>query len=175
VGILYIKDVLPHIDATDFDWNSLLRPAYFVPENKKLDELLKEFQRKHVHLAMVVDEYGGTSGLITLEDVIEEIVGDITDEYDDVDLIYSKLDDRTFVFEGRAPLTDLYRVLGIDGKLFEDHKGDSETLGGFVLELTGRIPQKGERVNLHNFEFTVESADNKRVRRVKVHMKDDAD
>ena len=174
VGVLYIKDVLPHIDVTGFDWNSLLRPAYFVPENKKLDELLKEFQKKHVHLAIVVDEYGGTSGLITLEDVIEEIVGDITDEYDDVDLIYSKLDDRTYVFEGRAPLNDMYRVLGIDGKLFEEHKGDSETLGGFVLELTGRIPQKGERAALHNYDFTVESADNKRVRRVKVHMRDDA-
>ncbi len=173
VGVLYIKDVLPHIEVKDFDWNSLLRPAYFVPENKKLDELLKEFQKKHVHLAIVVDEYGGTSGMITLEDVIEEIVGDITDEYDDVDLIYSKLDDHTYVFEGRAPLTDMYRILGIDGKLFEEHKGESETLGGFVLELTGRIPQKGEQVSLHNFNFTVESADNKRVRRVKVHMRDE--
>jgi len=172
VGVLYIKDVLPHLDATDFEWNSLLRPAYFVPENKKLDELLKEFQKKHVHLAIVVDEYGGTSGIITLEDVIEEIVGDITDEFDDVDLIYSKLDDHTYVFEGRAPLTDMYRILGIDGKLFEEHKGESETLGGLVLELTGRIPQKGARVSLHNFHFTVESADNKRVRRVKVHMRD---
>lgn len=173
VGVLYIKDVLPHIEVKDFDWNSLLRPAYFVPENKKLDELLKEFQKKHVHLAIVVDEYGGTSGMITLEDVIEEIVGDITDEYDDVDLIYSKLDDHTYVFEGRAPLTDMYRILGIDGKLFDEHKGESETLGGFVLELTGRIPQKGEQVSLHNFNFTVESADNKRVRRVKVHMRDE--
>ncbi|MBS1938054.1 MAG: gliding motility-associated protein GldE [Bacteroidetes bacterium] len=174
VGVLYIKDVLPHIDAADFNWTALLRPALFVPENKKLDELLKEFQRKHVHLAVVVDEYGGTSGIITLEDVIEEIVGDITDEYDDVDLIYSKLDDRTYVFEGRAPLTDMYRILGIDGKLFEEHKGESETLGGFVLELTGRIPQKGERVSLQNFHFTVESADNKRVRRVKLHIDDAA-
>ena len=173
VGVLYIKDVLPHIEVKDFEWNSLLRPAYFVPENKKLDELLKEFQKKHVHLAIVVDEYGGTSGMITLEDVIEEIVGDITDEYDDVDLIYSKLDDHTYVFEGRAPLTDMYRILGIDGKLFEEHKGESETLGGFVLELTGRIPQKGEQVSLHNYNFTVESADNKRVRRVKVHMRDE--
>ena len=173
VGVLYIKDVLPHIAAVDFDWNSLLRPAYFVPENRKLDELLKDFQKKHVHLAIVVDEYGGTSGIITLEDVIEEIVGEITDEYDDVDLIYSKLDDHTYVFEGRAPLNDMYRVLNIDGKLFEDHKGESETIGGFVLELTGRIPQKGERVSLHNFDFTVESADNKRVRRVKVHFRDE--
>ena len=174
VGVLYIKDVLPPIAAVDFDWNALRRPAYFVPENKKLDELLKEFQKKHVHLAIVVDEYGGTSGIITLEDVIEEIVGDITDEYDDVDLIYSKLDDQTYVFEGKAPLTDMYRILEIDGKLFEEHKGDSETLGGFVLELTGKIPQKGERVTLHNFDFTVESADNKRVRRVKVHIRNEA-
>ncbi|HMN05061.1 MAG TPA: gliding motility-associated protein GldE [Flavobacteriales bacterium] len=170
VGVLYIKDVLPHIDQADFSWTTLLRPAYFVPENIKLDELLKEFQKKHVHLAVVVDEYGGTSGIITLEDVIEEIVGDITDEYDDVDLIYSKLDDSTYVFEGKAPLTDMYRILGIDGQLFEEHKGESETLGGFVLELTGRIPQKGERVSLENYTLTVESADNKRVRRVKVHM-----
>lgn len=174
VGVLYIKDVLPHIDATDYDWNSLLRPAYFVPENRKLDELLKDFQQKHVHLAIVVDEYGGTSGIVTLEDVIEEIVGEITDEYDDVDLLYSKLDDHTWVFEGRTPLTDLHRILGIDGKLIEEHKGESETLGGLVQELTGRIPQKGERINLHNFRFTVESADNKRVRRVKVHVRDDA-
>ncbi len=174
VGVLYIKDVLPHIEIPDFDWKTLLRPAYFVPENKKLDELLKEFQKKHVHLAIVVDEYGGTSGIVSMEDVIEEIVGDITDEYDDVDLIYSKLDDQTYVFEGKAPLTDMYRILGIDGKLFEEHKGESETLGGFVLELTGRIPQKGEHVALHNFDFTVESADNKRIRRVKIHMRDDA-
>lgn len=173
VGVLYIKDVLPHIEEHDFAWNSLLRPAYFVPETKKLDELLKEFQNKHVHLAIVVDEYGGTSGIITLEDVIEEIVGEITDEYDEEDLIYSKLDEHTYVFEGRAPLNDLYRVLGIDGKLFEDHKGESETLGGFVQELTGRIPQKGERISLHNFDFTVESADNKRIRRVKVHFRNE--
>ncbi len=173
VGVLYIKDVLPHIEAVDFDWNTLVRPAYFVPENKKLDDLLKEFQNKHVHLAIVVDEYGGTSGIITLEDVIEEIVGDITDEYDDVDLIYSKLDDSTYVFEGRAPLTDMYRILGIDGQFFDEHKGDSETLGGFVLELTGRIPQKGERISLHNYDFIVESADNKRIRRVKVHFRNE--
>ncbi|MBS1546825.1 MAG: gliding motility-associated protein GldE [Bacteroidetes bacterium] len=173
MGVLYIKDVLPHIDAADLDWNKLVRPAYFVPENKKLDELLKEFQNKHVHLAIVVDEYGGTSGIITLEDVIEEIVGEITDEFDEEELIYSKLDNQTYVFEGRAPLNDMYRVLGIDGRLFEEHKGESETLGGFVLELTGRIPQKGERVSLHNYDFTVESADNKRIRRVKVHFRNE--
>ena len=183
VGVLHIKDVLPHLDEKEFDWLTLPRTPYFIPENKKLDDLLKEFQSKKVHLAVVVDEYGGTSGIITLEDVIEEIVGDITDEYDDEDLIYSKLDDRTWIFEGKAPLADVYRVLGIDGpspeqtaarKVFEDNKGDSGTLGGFILELTGRIPQKGEHVPLRNFLFTMESADNKRVRRVKVHMRDEA-
>jgi putative hemolysin len=174
VGILYIKDVLPHIGKADLDWHTLMRSPYFVPESKKLDDLLKEFQSEKVHLAVVVDEYGGTSGIITLEDVIEEIVGDITDEYDDEDLIYSKLDDRTWVFEGRAPLPDVYRVLGVDGTLFEENKGDSGTLGGFILELTGRIPKKGERVDLQNYTFVVESSDNKRVRRVKLIMRDEA-
>ncbi len=163
MGVLHIKDVLPHIEEPDFEWRTLL-----------LDNLLLEFQKKKVHLAVVVDEYGGTSGIVTLEDVIEEIVGDITDEYDDEDLLYSKLDDRTWVFEGKAPISDVYRVLGTDGKVFEDNKGQSETLGGFILELMGRIPQKGERVDLRNWTFTVESSDNKRVRRVKVQMKEEA-
>ncbi|MDQ3101191.1 MAG: gliding motility-associated protein GldE [Bacteroidota bacterium] len=175
VGVLNIKDVLPHLDKEEFDWHSLLREPYFVPESKKLDDLLKEFQEEKVHLAVVVDEYGGTSGIITLEDVIEEIVGDITDEYDDEDLIYSKLDDRTWVFEGKAPLTDVYRVIGVDGQIFEDNRGDSGTLGGFVLELTGRIPKKGERVDLRNFTFVVEASDNKRVRRVKIVVRDEAE
>jgi putative hemolysin len=174
VGILYIKDVLPHINSESFDWHTLLREPYFVPENKKLDDLLKEFQKEKVHQAVVVDEHGGTSGIITLEDVIEEIVGDITDEYDEEDLIYSKLDDRTWVFEGRAPLPDVYRVLGIDGQVFEEQKGESGTLGGFVLELTGRIPKKGEQVALRNFIFVVEASDNKRIRRVKLTMHDEA-
>ncbi len=173
VGVLYIKDVLPHIGKTGFDWQSLMRVPYFVPEGKKLDDLLKEFQSEKVHLAVVVDEYGGTSGIITLEDVIEEIVGEITDEYDDEDLLYSKLDDHTWVFEGKTPLPDVYRVLGVDGKLFEDNKGDSGTLGGFILELTGRIPKKGERVDLRHYSFVVEASDNKRVRRVKLIMRDE--
>jgi len=174
IGVLYIKDVLPHLDKETYDWHSILRAPYFVPESKKLDDLLKEFQREKVHLAIVVDEYGGTSGIISLEDVIEEIVGDITDEYDDEDLIYSKLDDHTWVFEGRTSLTDMYRVLDIDGALFEENKGDSGTLGGFILELTGRIPKKGERAELRNFTFVVEGSDNKRIRRVKVIMRDEA-
>jgi len=172
VGVLHIKDVLPHIDKPDMDWKTLLREPYFVPETKKLDDLLREFQVKKMHLAVVVDEYGGTSGIITLEDVIEEIVGDITDEFDDEDLLYSKLDDHTWVFEGRAPLADVYRVLGTDGRLFEENKGESGTLGGFILELTGRIPLKGERVDLRNYSFIVESSDEKRVRRVKVQERE---
>lgn len=174
VGMLHIKDVLPHIHQEDFAWHGLLRDPYFVPENKKLDDLLKEFQHEKVHVAVVVDEHGGTSGLITLEDVIEEIVGDITDEFDEEELIYSKLDDRTWVFEGRAPLPDVYRVLGIDGQVFEENKGESGTLGGFVLELTGRIPKKGEQVSLRNFTFIVEASDNKRIRRVKLIQNDEA-
>ncbi len=173
IGVLYIKDVLPHLHKVDFDWHTLLREPYFVPESKKLDDLLKEFQSEKVHLAVVVDEYGGVSGIITMEDVIEEIVGDITDEYDDENLFYSKLDEHTWVFEGKTALTDLYRVMGIDGRLFEEHKGDSGTLGGFVLELTGRIPKKGDRVELQNYTFVVEASDNKRIRRVKVIQHDE--
>lgn len=172
IGVLHIKDVLPHLDNSTTDWRQLLREPWFVPEHKKLDGLLKEFQARRQHLAVVVDEYGGTSGIITLEDVIEEIVGDITDEYDDEELLYSRLDERTWVFEGRTSLTDLYRVMGIDGEAIEGNKGDSGTLGGFVLELTGRIPAKGELITFRNFRFTIESADNKRIRRIKVHLSD---
>lgn len=175
VGILYIKDILPHIDDPALDWHKLLREPYCVAESMKLDDLLKEFQVQKVHLAVVVDEYGGTSGIITLEDVIEEIVGEITDEYDDEDLIYSKLNDHTYIFEGRAPLPDVYRVLGIDGQVFEEHRGESGTLGGFILEMTGRIPKKGERVDLQHFTFVIEGSDNKRIRRVKLIMHADAD
>jgi putative hemolysin len=173
VGVLHIKDVLPHIEKAELNWQHLLREPYFVPENVKLSDLLVDFRSKKVHLAVVVDEYGGTSGIVTLEDVIEEIVGDITDEFDDEDVVYSKLDDHTWVFEGKTPLNDLYRVLGIEGREFEESKGESETLGGFVLELAGRIPQKGERTVWRNFSFTVEASDNKRVRRVKVIMNEE--
>ncbi len=173
IGVLHIKDVLPYLDKPDMDWLAHLREPCFVPETKKLDDMLKEFQRQKMHLAIVVDEYGGTSGLVTLEDVLEEIVGDITDEFDDEELTYTKLDDRTWVFEGRTPLNDLYRIMGIDGSLFEEHRGDSGTVGGFVLELTGRIPLKGERVSLRNLTFVVESSDNKRVRRVKISVGDE--
>src|SRR5690606_17035476 len=168
-GVLYVKDLLPYIDRKDFDWKTLQREAYFVPENKKLDNLLKEFQEMKNHLAIVVDEYGGTSGLITLEDIIEEIVGDISDEFDDDDLIFSKLDDHNFVFEGKTALKDFYRVLRLeDENLFEINKGESETIAGFVLEIAGVFPKKGEKIKFSNYTFEVEALDKKRIKQIKV-------
>jgi gliding motility-associated protein GldE len=168
-GVLYTKDLLQYIDKHEtFNWQTIIRPPFFVPENKKIDDLLREFQQKKIHLAIVVDEYGGTSGIVTLEDVIEEIVGEINDEFDDDELVYSKLDDNHFVFEGNAPLNDLYRILEIDGEMFEDAKGESDTLAGFILEIEGRIPQRGENIKFKNLLFTIESADSRKIKRVKV-------
>lgn len=168
-GVLYSKDLLQYMDETDdFNWHSIIRPPFFVPENKKIDDLLREFQYKKIHLAVVVDEYGGTSGIVTLEDVIEEIVGEINDEFDDDDLIYSKLDDSNYVFEGKAHLNDVYRVLQIDGEAFEDVKGEADTLAGLILELEERIPTKNETIQFKNLQFTIEAADNRRIKRVKV-------
>ena len=169
LGVLYSKDLLQYIDEKDdFNWHSIIRPPFFVPENKKIDDLLREFQHKKIHLAVVVDEYGGTSGIVTLEDVIEEIVGEINDEFDDDDLIYSKLDDSNYVFEGKAHLNDVYRVLQIDGEDFEDAKGEADTLAGLILEVEGRIPTKNEKIQFKNLFFTIEAADNRRIKRVKV-------
>lgn len=168
-GILYVKDLLPYIDRKAFDWVSLKREPYFVPENKKLDDLLAEFQKMKNHLAIVVDEYGGTSGLISLEDIIEEIVGDISDEFDDDDLVYSKLDDHNFVFEGKTPLKDFYRVMRLeDEEVFENSKGEAETLAGFLLEIAGGFPKKGEKIGFETFIFTVEALDKKRIKQIKV-------
>jgi len=168
-GILYIKDLLPYLDRNDFEWTSLLREPYFVPENKKLDDLLNEFKEKKNHLAIVVDEYGGTSGLITLEDIIEEIVGDISDEFDDEDLIYSKLDELNFVFEGRTPLKDFYKIIKLDdASLFEDNKGEAETLAGFLLEISGDFPQQNEIINFGNYNFKVEAVDDRRIKQIKL-------
>ncbi|UAB85545.1 gliding motility-associated protein GldE [Zunongwangia sp. SCSIO 43204] len=168
-GILYIKDLLPYIDEKNFEWTSLLREPYFVPENKKLDDLLNEFKEKKNHLAIVVDEYGGTSGLITLEDIIEEIVGDISDEFDDEDLIYSKLDELNFVFEGRTPLKDFYKIIKLeDPSLFEDNKGEAETLAGFLLEISGDFPQQNEIINFGNYNFKVEAVDDRRIKQIKL-------
>lgn len=171
VGVLYVKDVLPFIDRKTYNWISLIREPYFVPENKKLDDLLTEFQEKKNHLAVVVDEYGGTSGIVTLEDIIEEIVGDISDEFDDEDLIFSKLDDFNYVFEGKTALKDFYRVIKMeDEEDFESQKGESETIAGFVLEIAGSFPKKGEKVIFKNYQFLVESLDKKRLKQIKVTL-----
>ncbi len=171
LGVLYVKDILPYIDRKNFDWLSLIREPYFVPENKKLDDLLSEFQEKKNHLAVVVDEYGGTSGIVTLEDIIEEIVGDISDEFDDEDLIYSKLDEYNYVFEGKTTLKDFYRVVKIENNDdFEVQKGESETIAGFVLEIAGSFPKKGDTVNFKEYQFIVESLDKKRLKQIKVSL-----
>lgn len=170
-GVLYVKDLLPHIDKKNFNWVSLLRDPFFVPENKKLDDLMGEFQEKKVHLAVVVDEYGGTSGLVSLEDIIEEIVGDITDEFDDDDLVYSKLDEKNYVFEGKTTLKDVYRVIKLeDDTIFEENKGEAETLAGFVLEISGSFPRLNSKINFEDYVFTVESMDRKRLKRIKLTL-----
>lgn len=169
-GVLYVKDLLPHIDKTDFNWITLLREPFFVPENKKLDNLLKDFQGMKNHLAIVVDEYGGTSGVITLEDIIEEIVGDISDEFDDENINYSQIDDKNFLFEGKINLKDFYRIVDVDEDLFEDKKGEAETLAGFILEIIGTFPKKGQKIFFDKCLFTIESVDKKRVKQIKVTL-----
>ncbi|GAA4950128.1 gliding motility-associated protein GldE [Algibacter agarivorans] len=167
-GILYVKDLLPYIDRRQFDWTSLIREPFFVPENKKLDDLMAEFQEKKVHLAVVVDEYGGTSGLISLEDIIEEIVGDISDEFDDEDLMYSKLDDHNYVFEGKTALKDFYKIIKAENDtIFEASKGEAETIAGFVLEISGSFPKLNSKINFENYVFTIEALDKKRIKLVK--------
>ena len=170
-GILYIKDLLPYIDKSAYKWQSLLREPYFVPENKKLDDLLNEFKAQKNHLAIVVDEYGGTSGLITLEDIIEEIVGDISDEFDDEDIIYSKIDSKTYVFEGKTSMKDFYQILKFDENdvsIFEDSRGDAETIAGFLLEITKGFPKKNQEIKFDRFRFVAEVIDDKRIKQIKV-------
>lgn len=169
-GILFVKDLIPHINKKEFDWNKLMREPFFVPENKKLDDLLKEFQSKKGHLAIVVDEYGGTSGLVSLEDVIEEIVGDISDEFDDENLNYSQIDDKNFLFEGKINLKDFYRIVDVDEEMFERKKGEAETLAGFILEILGNFPKKGQKINFASVRFTVEIVDKKRIKQLKVTL-----
>jgi len=169
-GVLFVKDLIPHIHKKEFDWNSLLREPFFVPENKKLDDLLKDFQSMKSHLAIVVDEYGGTSGLVSLEDVIEEIVGDISDEFDDENISYSQIDDKNFLFEGKINLKDFYRIVNVDEEAFEDQKGEAETLAGFILELLGNFPKKGQKIHFSTVTFTVEVVDKKRVKQLKVTL-----
>ena len=168
VGVLYAKDLLAHLNKKNFKWQNLLREAYFVPENKKLDDLLDDFRARKNHLAIVVDEYGGTSGLVTLEDVIEEIVGDINDEFDDDDLQYSKIDENNYIFEGKTTIKDFCKVLDDeDEAIFEEEKGESETLAGFLLEISGRFPKKGEKIIFKNYTFTIEALDKKRIKQIK--------
>ena len=168
VGVLYAKDLLAHLNKTNFKWQNLVREAFFVPENKKLDDLLDDFRSRKNHLAIVVDEYGGTSGLVTLEDVIEEIVGDINDEFDDDDLQYSKIDANNYIFEGKTTIKDFCKVLDDeDEAIFEEEKGESETLAGFILEISGKFPKKGDKINFKNYTFTIEALDKKRIKQVK--------
>ncbi|MDY2586295.1 gliding motility-associated protein GldE [Winogradskyella aquimaris] len=172
-GVLYVKDLLPHLNKKTFNWTTLLREPFFVPENKKLDDLMVEFQNKKVHLAVVVDEYGGTSGLVSLEDIIEEIVGDISDEYDDEDLVYTKLDDHNYSFEGKTPLKDMYKILNMDEdevEHFENKKGEAETLAGFVLEISGGFPRIGSKINFKNYVFTIEALERKRIKQIKLTL-----
>ena len=168
IGVLYAKDLLAHLNKTSFKWQNLVRAAFFVPENKKLDDLLDDFRGRKNHLAIVVDEYGGTCGLVSLEDVIEEIVGDINDEFDDEDLTYSKIDEDNYVFEGKTTIKDFCKVLDDeDEDIFEREKGESETLAGFILEISGKFPKKGEKINFKNYTFTIEALDKKRIKQIK--------
>ena len=170
-GILYTKDLLPHLNKSDYQWQKLLKTPLYVPENKKLDDLLKEFQQKKNHLAIVVDEYGGTSGLITLEDIMEEIIGDISDEFDEIDLNFSKIDETTYVFDAKISLKDFFRVINIeDSGLFDSIKGDAETLAGLVLEITKKFPRRGQKVSFKGYKFIVEEIDQFRVKQIKVYL-----
>jgi gliding motility-associated protein GldE len=171
-GILYIKDLLPYLSESEsFEWQSLLRPGFFVPETKKIDTLFSDFQEKRVHIAIVVDEYGGTAGLITLEDVIEEIVGEINDEFDEeTDTPYNKLDNNTYVFEGKTSLMDFCKITGTDHSTFDEAKGESESVGGLLLEINSKLPKSGEKIKYKNFVFTIVAVNNKRINRVRVFI-----
>ena len=171
VGVLYAKDLLPHLNKKSFEWQKIIREPYFVPENKKLDDLLKEFQEMKNHLAIVVDEYGGTNGIVTLEDVIEEIVGDINDEFDDDDLFYTKIDAHNYLFEGKTNLKDFYKILDLnDTEIFDDNKGESETVAGFVLEIYGKFPKKNQVIPFKNYSFKIEAMEKKRIKKIKVTL-----
>jgi gliding motility-associated protein GldE len=175
-GILYAKDILPFMSNPDnFKWQSLLREPYFVPETKRISDLLKEFQIKKIHMAVVIDEYGGTAGIVTLEDILEEIVGEITDESDDDKVPYRKIDDHNYVFEGRILLNDIIKILNLGADPFEEVRGESETLAGLILEITGEIPVQKQVVKYKNFTFTIESADRRRIKEVHVEINNDND
>ena len=173
-GLLYSKDLLPHLDKpANFRWQTLIRPAYYVPETKKIDDLLNEFQTNKVHLAIVVDEYGGTSGLVTLEDILEEIVGDISDEYDNEEVLFTKIDNHTFIFEAKILLNDFFKIAEIEEDDFVKVTEEVETLAGLILELKGDIPTKNERIDYGRYVFEIVAADNRRIKKVKLYIKDD--
>lgn len=174
-GILYIKDLLPHAQkGAAFRWQSIIRPPFFVPETKKIDDLLEEFQKNKVHMAVVVDEYGGTSGIVTLEDILEEIVGEISDEFDEDEKFYTKLAENKYLFDGKTLLNDFYKVLKLEDSVFDDVKGEADTLAGLILELKGEIPARNDTINCKNFVFSIESADNRRIKQIKVEIKPEA-
>ncbi|MBR1447193.1 MAG: gliding motility-associated protein GldE [Prevotella sp.] len=171
-GILYIKDLLPHLGKpSTFRWQSLIRPPYFVPETKKIDDLLRDFQENKVHIAIVVDEFGGTSGLITLEDILEEIVGEINDEYDEEEKNYVRINANTYVFEGKTLLSDFYKILKLDDDVFEEVEGDADTLAGLLLELKGDFPKEHERIEYGQFRFEIVELDGHRIAKIKVITK----
>ena len=168
-GILYTKDLLPFIHKENIEnWQELIRPAYYVPESKKINILLKEFQKNKIHMAVVIDEYGGTSGIVTLEDILEEIVGEITDESDEDESIYSKLDENNYLFEGKILLNDFYKIVGVNDDVFDDIKGDSDTLAGLILKIQGEIPKANQLIHYKKFTFKIESVDKKRIKQIKV-------
>ncbi|MAJ50628.1 MAG: magnesium/cobalt efflux protein [Flammeovirgaceae bacterium] len=172
-GLLYIKDMLPFLhEEENFHWQQFLRPVYFIPESKKIDTLFKDFQEKQVHMAIVVDEYGGTEGLITMEDIIEEIVGEINDEFDDtLDTDYKKIDDNTAIFEGKTSLNDFCKIMSEEVDVFDEIKGESESLGGLLLEINKKLPLSNEKIEVGKFLFLIESVDQKRIKRVRVFRK----
>jgi len=170
VGMIYTKDFLPYLEEDNMNWHKLIKPAYFVHEGKMIEDLLKEFQQKRIHFAIVVDEFGGTSGIVTLEDIMEEIIGDIRDEFDDDDLNYKKLDEQTYVFEGKTLINDVCRILGEPSDTFEHVRGESDSIGGLILEISGRFPAINETIRYDRFEFTVLAIEKMRISRVKLFM-----
>ena len=172
-GILYIKDLLPHLSkGAAFRWQSLIRPPYFVPETKKIDDLLREFQENKVHIAIVVDEFGGTSGIVTLEDILEEIVGEINDEYDEDEKSYVRINANTFIFEGKTLLSDFYRIMKVDDDIFEEVEGDADSIAGLLLEIKGDVPKLHEKIDYQNFTFEILEMEERRISKVKVILHD---
>ena len=171
-GILYIKDLLPYThNRENFHWQSIIRPPFYVPETKKIDDLLEEFQKNKVHMAIVVDEYGGSSGIVTLEDILEEIVGEIADEFDEDENYFTKIAENKYLFDGKILLSDFYKIIGVNDHIFDDYKGEADTLAGLILELKGEIPALNEKISCLNFIFSIDSVDNRRIKKIKVEIK----